>query len=83
MLEDLEPWPDLPGPGEVCAPTTYWASPDDMDLPVEVCAEIDARIEAVTVDGRAERIAHLGHGGSPPCCAAATQLPAIRRCGAA
>ncbi|KQU54058.1 hypothetical protein ASG84_23825 [Rhodococcus sp. Leaf278] len=62
MLEDMEPWPDEPGVGAVCSPTTYWASPDRMDLPAEVCSDVPARVEAVTVDGRTEWIAHLGDG---------------------
>ncbi len=43
-------------------PTTFWAFPDVMELPPEVCTEIPARIEEVSVGGRTERIAHLGHG---------------------
>lgn len=62
MLEDLEPWRDTPMPGDTCEPTTYWASPEMLDLPAEVCCEIDARIATVTIDGRTEHIAHLGHG---------------------
>ncbi|MBY4126770.1 hypothetical protein HQO83_00020 [Rhodococcus fascians] len=62
MLEDMEPWPDEPGVGAVCAPTTFWASPDRMDLPDEVCSEVPARVEAVTTDGRTEWVAHLGNG---------------------
>ncbi|MFD4784397.1 hypothetical protein ACFWNH_25625 [Rhodococcus qingshengii] len=62
MLEDLEPWRDTPMPGDTCEPTTYWASPEMLDLPAEVCCEIDARIATVTIDGRTEHIAHLGNG---------------------
>ena len=62
MLEDMEPWPDEPGVGAVCAPTTFWASPDRMDLPDEVCSEVPARVEVVTTDGRTEWVAHLGNG---------------------
>lgn len=62
MLEDTEPWPDEPAVGEVCRPTTFWASPERMDLPAEVCTDVPARIEGVTVDGRTERVAHLGDG---------------------
>lgn len=62
MLEHMEPFADEPGIGEVCAPTTYWASPDRMDLPAEVCSEVPARVEAVSTDGRTEWVAHLGNG---------------------
>ena len=62
MLEDMEPWPDEPAVGAVFTPTTYWASPDRMDLPAEVCTDVPARVEAVDIDGRTEWIAHLGDG---------------------
>ncbi|OZC79719.1 hypothetical protein CH251_00010 [Rhodococcus sp. 06-462-5] len=62
MLEDMEPWPDEPVVGAVFSPTTYWASPEQMELPPEVCAEVPARVEAVDIDGRTEWIAHLGNG---------------------
>ncbi|MEH6796869.1 MAG: hypothetical protein V7694_22330 [Rhodococcus sp. (in: high G+C Gram-positive bacteria)] len=62
MLEDLEPFPDEPVVGAVFTPTTYWASPEQMQLPAEVCTEVPARVEAVDIDGRTERIAHLGNG---------------------
>lgn len=62
MLEDMEPWPDEPAVGAVFSPTTYWASPEQMELPPQVCAEVPARVEAVHIDGRTERIAHLGDG---------------------
>ncbi|MDI9893482.1 hypothetical protein QM797_01985 [Rhodococcus sp. IEGM 1381] len=58
----MEPWPDEPAVGAVCTPTTLWASPDSMDLPAEVCSDVPARVEAVTVDGRTEWVAHLGNG---------------------
>lgn len=62
MLEDLEPFPDEPVVGAVFSPTTYWASPEQMELPAEVCTEVPARVEAVTTDGLTERVAHLGNG---------------------
>ncbi|MFY2789369.1 hypothetical protein [Rhodococcus sp. MALMAid1271] len=62
MLEDREAWPDEPAVGSVFTPTTCWASPDTMDLPAEVCSDVPARVEAVTVAGRTERVAHLGNG---------------------
>jgi hypothetical protein len=62
MLEYLEPWPDAPRPGDVCEPTTFWASHEDMDLPAEVCTVTEAFVETVTSDGTSERIAHLGRG---------------------
>ncbi|MCW2298457.1 hypothetical protein [Rhodococcus erythropolis] len=78
MLEDLEPWRDTPMPGDTCEPTTYWASPEMLDLPAEVCCEIDARIATVTLDGRTEHIAHLGHGFTT---LTATMSEASARCG--
>ncbi|AZG47212.1 hypothetical protein [Gordonia insulae] len=62
MLEDLEPWPDHPESGETCAPTTFWASPDTMELPATVCTTLTVRVEARRIGGRIERIAHLGDG---------------------
>jgi hypothetical protein len=62
MLEDLEPWPDQPVVGAVFSPTTHWASPEQMELPAEVCADVPARVEVVTTDGLTERVAHLGNG---------------------
>ncbi|RPA06146.1 hypothetical protein [Gordonia sp. OPL2] len=64
MLEDLEPWPDEPKSGAICAPTTFWASPDTMELPPEVCTTLKVQVEAQQVGGRTERIAHLGGGFS-------------------
>ncbi|WP_230596511.1 MULTISPECIES: hypothetical protein [Nocardiaceae] len=58
----MEPRPDEPAVGTVFTPTTLCASSDRMDLPVEVCSEVPARIEAVTTDGRTEWVAHLGDG---------------------
>lgn len=62
MLQDMEPWPDEPAVGAVFSPTTYWASPEQMELPAEVCSDVFARVEAVTTDGRTEWVAHLGNG---------------------
>ncbi|NIL92415.1 hypothetical protein RhoFasSB10_04775 [Rhodococcus fascians] len=62
MLENMEPWPDEPAVGAVFTPTTYWASPDQMDLPAQMCAEVPARVGTVTVDGLTEWVAHLGNG---------------------
>lgn len=62
MLEDMEPWPDEPAVGAVFTPTTYWASPEQMDLPAQMCAEVPARVETVTVDGLTEWVADLGNG---------------------
>ena len=62
MLEDLEPWPDAPESGGICSPTTLWITPDTMELPDEVCVTITARVEALVVGGRVERVAHIGHG---------------------
>lgn len=62
MLEDLEPWPHAPDSGSMCAPTTFWATREMMELPPDVCCTISARVEAVDVDGRVERIADLGNG---------------------
>ncbi|MDH6281760.1 hypothetical protein [Prescottella agglutinans] len=62
MIEDLEPWPDAPAVGQVCEPTTYWASPDTMELPAELMCTIPARIERIESGDHAERIADLGHG---------------------
>lgn len=62
MLEDMEPWPDEPAVGAVFIPATYWASPEQMELPAEVCTEVPARVEAVDTDGRTEWTAHLGDG---------------------
>lgn len=62
MIEDLEGWPDDPSAGQVCEPTTYWATPATMDLPAELVCEVAARVEEVTVDDRRERVAHLGAG---------------------
>ncbi|MCZ4517111.1 hypothetical protein O4220_01190 [Rhodococcus ruber] len=62
MLEDMEPWPDEPAVGAVFTPTTYWASPEQMELPAKVCTEVPARVEAVDIDGRTEWVAHVDDG---------------------
>lgn len=62
MLEDLEWWSNAPGPGDICTPTTYWATPSAMELPPEVVTETPAVIERVFINGFTERIAHIGHG---------------------
>ncbi|MBY6365668.1 hypothetical protein [Rhodococcoides corynebacterioides] len=62
MLEDLEWWPNAPEPRDVFSPTTYWASPEEMDLPPEVVTETPVTVEEVHMDGYTERIAHLGNG---------------------
>lgn len=62
MIEDLEPWQDEPAVGDVCEPTTYWATAGAMDLPDDLMREVSARVETVTIDGRLEQIAHLGDG---------------------
>ncbi|MGB3770464.1 MAG: hypothetical protein WBA00_04920 [Rhodococcus sp. (in: high G+C Gram-positive bacteria)] len=62
MIEDLEPFADMPRPGELCRPTTYWATTEYRDIPAEMVYEVAARIEEVPVDGRVERRAHLGSG---------------------
>lgn len=64
MIEDLEPFPDMPQAGDVCEPTTYWTTPERLNLPSEVGCTVSARIEEVAVDGRTERIAYLGCGVS-------------------
>lgn len=62
MLEDLEPFPDVPSVGDVCEPATYWATPTMMDLPAGIVCEIGARVEETTIAGQQERIAHLPDG---------------------
>ncbi|WP_278312454.1 hypothetical protein [Lolliginicoccus levis] len=62
MIEDLEPFPDAPRVGEVCEPSTYWASPGMVEVPDEMICEVTASVEEVTVHGRRERVAHLGEG---------------------
>lgn len=62
MIEDLEPWPDQPTPGQVCRPTTYWTTPGATDCIRELVRDIPARVEQITVDDRVELLAHLGHG---------------------
>ncbi|MFZ3391708.1 hypothetical protein TVH25_00405 [Rhodococcus sp. 7Tela_A2] len=64
MIEDLEPWPDEPGVGQVCAPATRWITPDMVNLPVELVCSISARVEEIETDAGVERRAHLGHGFS-------------------
>ena len=59
MIEDLEPWPDEPKVGQVCEPTTYWVTPEMMDLPAELVCTIPARVEAIETGDRVERMAHL------------------------
>ncbi|UTM35386.1 hypothetical protein MX572_12335 [Rhodococcus pyridinivorans] len=62
MIEDLEPWPDPPAPGQVCEPTTSWITPGASDCIRELARHVPARVEQVTVDDRVELLAHLGHG---------------------
>ncbi|WP_235900394.1 hypothetical protein [Lolliginicoccus suaedae] len=62
MIEDLEPFPDAPCVGEVCEPSTYWATPGILEVPDEMICEITAFVEEVTVRGQTERVAHLGEG---------------------
>ncbi|ETT25789.1 hypothetical protein QM787_22190 [Rhodococcus ruber] len=62
MIEDLEFWPDEPAPGQVCEPTTYWAGPGMPECVPELVHEVSARVEQITVAGRVEQLAHLGHG---------------------
>jgi hypothetical protein len=62
MIEDLEFWSDEPAPGQTCEPTTYWAGPGMTECVAELVHEVHARVEEITVDGRVEQLAHLGHG---------------------
>ncbi|MBB3037004.1 hypothetical protein [Hoyosella altamirensis] len=62
MIEDLEPFPDAPQVGEVCEPSTYWATPEMRSVPRELTCEVAAQVEEVTIHGRTERVAHLGNG---------------------
>lgn len=62
MIEDLEWWPDTPEVGQMCEPTTYWATPEMMDMPEVLMCTIAARVEESEFDGRVEAIAHLGQG---------------------
>ncbi|MGZ8179539.1 hypothetical protein ACXVUM_16545 [Williamsia sp. SKLECPSW1] len=68
LLEDLEPFPDRPDPGEVFAPTTYWvdATADIIDrqpVPAAVCSHIPATIRPVEVGSdQLEWVADLGGG---------------------
>ncbi|AEF40766.1 hypothetical protein AS9A_2319 [Hoyosella subflava DQS3-9A1] len=62
MIEDLEPFPDAPQVGEVSEPSTYWATPEMLEVPHELICEVSAQVEEVTIHGRTERVAHLGNG---------------------
>lgn len=62
MIEDLEPFPDTPAVGELCEPTTYWSTPDAMELPADVVRDVEATVDEVTIDGRTERVARFESG---------------------
>ncbi|TXG90058.1 hypothetical protein DW322_07305 [Rhodococcus rhodnii] len=61
MIEDLEPFPDDPQPGDVCTPSTHWTLPDPH-LPDSLFTTIPARIEEVDTARGVERVAYLGSG---------------------
>ncbi|MEV8194076.1 hypothetical protein AB0P13_18360 [Rhodococcus pyridinivorans] len=44
MIEDLEPWPDPPAPGQVCEPTTSWITPGASDCIRELARHVPARV---------------------------------------
>ena len=67
LLEDLEPFPDQPKPGDLFTPTTFWVDThnailDNQPLPAAVCSHVPAVIRQVTSNGPAEWVADLGDG---------------------
>ncbi|WCB39464.1 hypothetical protein [Gordonia polyisoprenivorans] len=68
-MEDLEPFPDRPEPGDVFTPGTFWINTTDSivgneRLPHAICAHVTARVTASSAagEGRSEWVADLGGG---------------------
>ena len=68
LLEDLEPFPDSPEPGDVFAPTTYWVDAatgiiEHQPVPVSVCSYVPATVRRSDGSGdQIEWVAELGGG---------------------
>lgn len=67
LLEDLEPFPDRPEPGELFTPTTFWVDTrtailDNQLLPAAVCSHVPAVISRASDNGHVEWVADLGDG---------------------
>ncbi|MGC4932201.1 hypothetical protein ACLQ3C_00745 [Gordonia sp. DT30] len=68
LLEDLEPFPDRPEPGDAFAPTTFWADAsagvlDGQPVPADVCSHVRAVVRpGDTVGDHIEWVADLGDG---------------------
>lgn len=67
LLEDLEPFPDRPEPGDTFAPTTYWVDAtagiiDRQPVPAEVCSRVPATIRRTDHGERIEWVADLDGG---------------------
>lgn len=64
LLEDLEPFPDMPSVGDDFAPTTFWLDAGstiyERRVPSEICTRVAARIEPRTYGDRTEWVAHIG-----------------------
>ena len=64
LLEDREPFDDAPAVGEVFTPTTRWVDAHQESIPPEICSDVPAQVEAHSIGGRVEWVAHLPGGFS-------------------